>query len=57
MILLDESTREERLARDEEKWNPVFRRNRVYADCGDLSAIAFTQIAVTYLRSRLRRLR
>jgi hypothetical protein len=27
------------LERDQEKWSPVFRRNRVYADCVNLSAI------------------
>jgi hypothetical protein len=34
-----DSTRSEyALERDEEKWEPVFRRNQVYADCVDLSA-------------------
>jgi len=27
------------LERDQEKWSPVFRRNQVYADCVNLSAI------------------
>jgi hypothetical protein len=31
--------------RDEEKWNPVFQRNRIDADCVNSSAIALMQIA------------
>jgi len=39
------------LERDEKKWKPVFRRNQIYADCVELSAISSSKLleSITFI--------